>query len=60
MDNSSRFSHFRMTLRSKVWPESPHLESGTAIYETFTILIQTIGASEAAACSLTTAPANLR
>ena len=33
----------RMTLRRRVWPESPHFESGTAIYETFTILIQTIG-----------------
>jgi hypothetical protein len=43
MDNSSRFSLLRMTLRRRVWPESPHFESGTAIYETFTILIQTIG-----------------
>jgi hypothetical protein len=43
MDNSRRFSTSSLTLRRRVWPESPHFESGTAIYETFTILIQTIG-----------------
>jgi hypothetical protein len=60
MDNSSRFSALRMTLRRRVWPESPHVESRTAIYETFTILIHTIGTSEAAVCSLPPLLQNLR
>jgi hypothetical protein len=60
MDNSSRFSALRMTLRRRVWPESPHVKSRTAIYETFTILIHTIGTSEAAVCSLPPLLQNLR